>query len=99
MGKNIQFTAMVMKPDGYPKDHFIPGRMAMTCCAEDMAFLGYVCVYKDAESLKERDWVKVTARVEKEYWAEYGGEGPVLHASSVLKTKAPAQKDQVISFV
>ena len=29
--------------------------------------------------------------------AEYGGEGPVLHASSVIKTKAP--KDQVISFV
>lgn len=97
VGKNIQFTAMVMKPDGYPKDHFIPGRMAMTCCAEDMAFLGYVCVYQGAEDLKEQDWVKVTARVEKEYWAEYGGEGPVLHASSVIKTKAP--KDQVISFV
>ena len=97
VGKNIQFTAMVMKPDGYPEDHFIPGRMAMTCCAEDMAFLGYVCVWKDARQLKEQEWVKVTARVEKEYWAEYGGEGPVLHASSVVKTKAP--KEAVISFV
>ena len=97
VGKNIQFTAMVMKPDGYPKDHFIPGRMAMTCCAEDMAFLGFVCVYKGAESLKEQDWIKVTAKVEKEYWADYGGEGPVLHASSVIKTKAPAEK--VISVV
>ena len=97
VGKNIQFTAMVMKPPEYPKDHFIPGRMAMTCCAEDMAFLGFVCVYKGAESLKEQDWIKVTAKVEKEYWADYGGEGPVLHASSVIKTKAPAEK--VISFV
>ena len=86
-----------MKPPEYPKDHFIPGRMAMTCCAEDMAFLGFVCVYKGAESLKEQDWIKVTAKVEKEYWADYGGEGPVLHASSVIKTKAPAEK--VISFV
>ena len=97
VGKNIQFTAMVMKPPEYPKDHFIPGRMAMTCCAEDMAFLGFVCVYKGAESLKEQDWIKVTAKVEKEYWADYGGEGPVLHASSVIKTKEPAEK--VISFV
>ena len=97
VGKNIQFTAMVMKPPEYPKDHFIPGRMAMTCCAEDMAFLGFVCVYKGAESLKEQDWIKVTAKLEKEYWADYGGEGPVLHASSVIKTKAPAEK--VISFV
>ena len=92
VGKNIQFTAMVMKPPEYPKDHFIPGRMAMTCCAEDMAFLGFVCVYKGAESLKEQDWIKVTVKVEKEYWADYGGEGPVLHASSVIKTKAPADQ-------
>ena len=27
-----------------PKDHFVPGRMAMTCCAEDMAFPG-LCLH------------------------------------------------------
>ena len=97
VGKNVQFTAMVMKPDGFPKDHFVPGRMAMTCCAEDMAFLGFVCISRDGDSFKEQDWVKVTAKVSKEYWADYGGEGPVLHATSVVKAKAP--KDKVISFV
>ena len=30
VGKKIQFTALVMKPDGFPKDYFVPGRMAMT---------------------------------------------------------------------
>ena len=60
---------MVLKSRELPKNVFVPGRIAMTCCAEDMAFLGYVCVYKGAEDLKEQDWVKVTARVEKEYWA------------------------------
>lgn len=97
VGKRIRFSAMVMKPEGYPADHFVPGRMAMTCCAEDMAFLGYVCEYVDAASLKEQDWVQVTARVEKDYWADYGGEGPVLRADSVKKIKAP--KEKVISFV
>ena len=97
VGKRIRFSAMVMKPEEYPADHFVPGRMAMTCCAEDMAFLGYVCEYADAASLKEQEWIQVTARVEKEYWADYGGEGPVLHADSVQKIKAP--KEKVISFV
>lgn len=97
VGKTIQFTAMVMKPDGFPKDYFVPGRMAMTCCAEDMTFLGFACVYDKIGLFAERDWVKVTAVVEKEYFADYGGEGPVLHATSVTKAKQP--KEPVISFV
>lgn len=97
VGKKIQFTAMVMKPDGFPKDYFVPGRMAMTCCAEDMTFLGFACVYDKIGLFAERDWVKVTAVVEKEYFADYEGEGPVLHATSVTKAKQP--KEPVISFV
>ena len=97
VGKKIQFTALVMKPDGFPKDYFVPGRMAMTCCAEDMTFLGFACVYDKIGLFAERDWVKVTAVVEKEYFADYEGEGPVLHAISVTKAKQP--KEPVISFV
>ena len=97
VGKKIQFTALVMKPDGFPKDYFVPGRMAMTCCAEDMTFLGFACVYDKIGLFAERDWVKVTAVVEKEYFADYEGEGPVLHATSGTKAKQP--KEPVISFV
>lgn len=95
-GKTISFLAIVLLPDNFPKGYFVPGRMAMTCCAEDMAFLGYACEYKDADTLKQKEWVKVTAVVKKEYWADYKGEGPVLHAVSVEKAKAP--KNEVISF-
>ena len=96
IGKKIQFTAMVLLPEKFPKGYFVPGRMAMTCCADDMAFLGYACEYASAESLKQKEWVKVTATVSKEYWKDYNGEGPVLHAISVEKTKAP--KEEIISF-
>lgn len=95
--KKIQFTAQVLKPENFPKDVFVPGRMAMTCCAEDMSFLGYVCKYEKAAELEQRGWVKVTAVVKKEYWADYNGEGPVLHAVKVEKTKAP--KEEIISFM
>ena len=97
IGKKLQFTAMVLRPEGFKEGYFVPGRMAMTCCADDMAFLGYVCEFAGAGALKQKEWVKVTATVSKEYWEDYKGEGPVLHAISVEKTKAP--KDEVISFV
>jgi len=97
IGKTIQFIAMVLKPKDFPQGYFVPGRMAMTCCADDMAFLGYACEYEGAEALQQKEWVKVTATVTKEFWEDYKGEGPMLHAISVEKTKAP--KEEVISFV
>ena len=71
--------------------------MAMTCCADDMAFLGFACKYDKCGELAEKQWVKVTARVTKEYFEDYGGEGPILNALTIEKTKAP--KEPVINFV
>lgn len=96
-GKTVKFTAMVLKPKGFPTGYFVPGRMAMTCCADDMAFLGFACEYDRADALSDRQWVEVTAKVSKEYFADYQGEGPVLHALGVEQTKEP--KETVISFV
>lgn len=97
LDKKIQFTAQVLKPENFPKDAFVPGRMAMTCCAEDMSFLGYVCKYGETDKLEQRDWVKVTAVVKEEYWKDYNGKGPVLHALKVEKTKKP--REEIISFM
>ena len=94
--KTIAFTAMVMKPPRFPKGAFVPGRMAMTCCAEDMTFLGYVCKYDKADEVKDRSWVKVEVSVKKEFWKDYKGEGPVLYASKVEPTEKP--KQEVIGF-
>lgn len=96
IGKKIQFVAMVLKPEQFPRNYFVPGRMAMTCCADDMAFLGYACEFAGADKLEQKEWVKVTATVAKEYWKDYKGEGPILHAVSVEKTREP--KEAIISF-
>ncbi len=97
LGKTIQFVGMVLKPQDFPKGYFVPGRMAMTCCADDMAFLGFACEYEKADTLTEKQWVKVTAKVVREYFADYQGEGPILKALSVEQTRAP--KEEIISFV
>ena len=95
--KTIQFVENVLHPPKFPKGYFVPGRMAMTCCADDMAFLGYACKYDKEIELEQKSWIKITAKVAIEYFEDYGKEGPVLHAVSVEKTVKP--KNEVISFV
>ena len=82
-GKTVSFTAMVLKSREFAKDVFVPGRMAMTCCADDTSFIGYVCKSPEARHLKTGKWVKVTAVVDYEYVESYHKEGPVLTALSV----------------
>ena len=94
--KTIRFKAMVLKPEDSNDAYFVPGRMAMTCCADDMAFLGYACKYGQCSELTNKDWVEVTATVHREFWKDYNGEGPVLHAVSVVPTKKP--KDEILNF-
>lgn len=98
IGKTIQFVAMVLRPSEYPKNYFVPGRMAMTCCADDMAFLGFACEYDKADTLRDKQWVKVTAKVAKERFQDYEGEGPVLKAIRVELATPPKEKDRIISF-
>lgn len=96
-GKKVQFKGMVLKPEGFPKNYFVPGRMAMTCCADDITFLGFVCKARMARQLENKDWVKVTAEVKNEFWTDYNGKGPVLYAIEIEKTE-PA-KEEVLNLV
>ena len=96
-GKIVEFTGMVLKPGGFPKNYFVPGRMAMTCCADDIAFLGFVCKTREARRLENKQWVKVRAELKNEYWADYNGKGPVLYAIEVIFTDAP--QEEVLNMV
>lgn len=91
-GKTLKFTAMAMKPRKLPAGMFIPGRKAMTCCADDVTFLGYICKSKDAASLKNRQWITVTARVKYEYSPAYRDKGPVLYAEAIEPAQMPQEE-------
>ena len=82
-GKVIEITAKVLKPSGFPSKVCLPGRMAMTCCADDTTFLGYVCRSASAPKLKAGQWVKVRAKVRFANVSVYRGEGPVLEAEHI----------------
>ncbi len=96
VGKTVQLVGQVLRPKKFPAGYFVPGRMAMTCCADDMAFLGYACQFDGAKDLPEKSWVRVTAEIRIEKFAGYRGEGPVLYSKSVAAAKEP--KVPVIDF-
>jgi uncharacterized membrane protein YcgQ (UPF0703/DUF1980 family) len=96
-GKTVSFLAQVVKPDTMEKGYLVPGRSAMTCCADDIAFLGFICKTDESDKYSKGDWIKVTAELKVEFWKDYNGVGPVLYAKSIEKAKAP--KEEIINLV
>ena len=88
VGKTVCFKGQVFHPKKAKDDIFVPGRFAMTCCADDVAFIGFPCKYDAAALLKNKDWVQVMATVKKAPSREMGGYAPVL----VAQTIEPATK-------
>jgi uncharacterized repeat protein (TIGR03943 family) len=96
-GKTITMKAHVFKSIRLPKGCFVPGRHAMTCCADDIQFIGYICHTNHAKSstikkLKNDTWITVTAEIRNEYNEEYGEEGPVLYAKRIEAAEKPAEE-------
>lgn len=82
-GKTVEFTAKVLKPRSFPSKVFMPGRTAMTCCADDTQFLGYICKSAYAPKLKAGQWVKIRAKIGFQHVSVYRGIGPVLQAEHI----------------
>ncbi|MBR2189119.1 MAG: GTPase [Eubacterium sp.] len=93
-GKTVRFKGRVMKQLSFGKGIFVPGRQAMTCCADDTTFIGYVCESRSTPKLKTGNWVEVTAEVDYGYSKIYGEEGPILKAKAV-KNAMPPEVDMV----
>lgn len=97
-GKTVHFLGLVYNPeDGSLKRNvFVPGRFAMTCCADDIQFLGMKCKYDLAHTLKHRSWVDFTGKIKIEFAKEYRGLGPVLYAEKVEAAEKP--EDELVYF-
>ena len=94
-GKCVHMKLLMCHSKKFPGVH-CPGRFVMTCCENDIQFVGVVAKGKDLKAYKNRDWVDVTATVRKEYIEAYQGEGPVLYVDKITTCAKPAQ--EVVSF-
>lgn len=94
-GKTVRFKCQAAHLRREKKGIFAPGRFVMTCCVDDIQFLGVPCVY--AGTVEPRAWYMVKAKISAEKHSLYKGDiGPVLTAISVEPAE-PAQPD-VASF-
>lgn len=90
--KTVRFKGQVAKLRKERDGYFAPGRFVMTCCVEDIEFMGIPCKYDRANELRARDWVMLTAKVQAKFHAIYRGVGPVLTATSVEPAEKPAEE-------
>ena len=91
-GKTVSFKAQVAMLRREKDSMFAPGRFVMTCCVDDIQFLGLPCKYEDAKRLVSRSWIQVEASISAEKHTLYQGElGPVLTAISVTEAQRPEQ--------
>ena len=100
-GKTVKFLAQVCQTNRAGKGCFVPGRFAMTCCVQDIQFVGFPCKYDDYKNLEQRSWITLTAKVNVKYHPIYKGQtagstGPVLTALAIEPAEKPL--DDVVTF-
>lgn len=95
-GKTIKFLALVYNPPKMKKGTFVPGRFAMTCCVEDITFIGFKCKYADSDKIPHKSWIEITAKVKVEFAKEYRGKGPVLYPTEIKPATKP--EDELVYF-
>lgn len=88
-GKTVKFKGLIARDPSLGSKSVIIGRHVMTCCADDIAFGGLVCVFKKDSTLKTGDWVLLTAKIKVENHQMYNRKGPVLYAESTAFAVKP----------
>ncbi len=97
-GKTVHFLGLVYNPqDGKLRSGtIVPGRFAMTCCVEDITFLGMMCKMGSLELPGHRSWIDLTARIKVEFAKEYKGKGPILYPIECKPAEKP--EDELVYF-
>mgnify|MGYP001128924370 CR=1 FL=1 len=95
-GKKVSFLALVYNPDKLKKGIMVPGRFAMTCCVEDVTFIGFKTKYDREDEIPHKSWINITAEVHVEFAKEYKGKGPVLYPISITPAEKP--EDELVYF-
>ncbi len=92
-GKTVRYKALVARSGKMPADTFVGGRFAMTCCVEDIRYVGFLCRWKNASTLANKGWYIVTADIKAEQNKLFGGEvGPMLYITDVKPAQKPEEE-------
>lgn len=76
-GKIIHARGRAFRMEDMPKNCYVFGRHVMTCCADDIGGIGFLCQYKDNPP-ETNDWIFLTAKVEASFSPMHGCDAIIL---------------------
>ena len=90
-GKSIHARGRAFRMDDMPKNCYVFGRHVMTCCAEDIGGIGYLCQFK-GQPPKTNGWIFLDAKVEKAFSALHNTDAIILIEQKVTPADPPQEE-------
>lgn len=85
-GKTVELNCMVFMAPTLPKNTFVAGRLAMTCCSDDVQLYGHLCINNSKKKIRDRSCVHIIAKIKFEWSSQYQEEECVLYPVSIEPT-------------
>ena len=95
--KIVEFDCMAIKNKQLPPNTFVAGRLAITCCADDIQLIGHICAFNTPIELKNKQWIHLRARVH--YVSEYPGAESEIFLELLRYEKIDEIENPVVSLV
>lgn len=92
VGKEVVFTGMVLKAKEANDRSFLLGRIAMTCCSEDLSTFAFICDCDGSLVLNTDEWLTITCIMDKDYSDKYDVWHPVCKVTEISGCEAPEEK-------
>ena len=89
--RRIRVKGMGFRLEDLPRKTYVFGRYAMTCCADDIGGIGFICRYKE-KFPKEKEWFYLNAKIEAAYSEIHGRAAVILVEESRENAEKPEEE-------
>ena len=90
-GRRVRYRALIGRDERLGENAFVAGRRIMTCCVDDIAYNGFICIGEEKSTLAHGDYAMIEATLRIEKHPLYRNPGPILYLHSAEKTDAPEE--------
>ena len=77
-GKSIKMKGIANTNPKYPKNIFAFGRNAMTCCEDDISFLGLLCQSNKPIKFEGKEWIEIEGVIHRKFIEQEQKEIPFI---------------------
>jgi len=89
--RRIRIKGQGFRLENLPKKTYVFGRFAMTCCADDIGGIGFICRYKD-KFPKDKEWFYLNAKIESAFSEIHGRAAVILVEESREEAEKPEEE-------